>query len=287
MGLIKSALKSVDALAEKVPEVIDLGLKIGSDAYEQQKALIKIPDLKDVYIEEATRVLNELHLLPTFAIAKPNIAYADESENKVTSSEPKFGSRVSPGTAVKVYYLTQEVIEKSKDLLGSALSEFSIPMVIGLNRYEAREDLESLGLRVSEKIETPNLSFANKEDGQVTRVTYPNNQKIGPKLKNGERVWLYYVTDEVILESKSIQIKKEEEKQEAKEKFEKATKDFAKDLSAATIDTTKNLAQNMDKIGKVTKDISKETMDTTKDLAQKLGKQLGKLNIKLHKKEEK
>jgi hypothetical protein len=45
---------------------------------EKQKNLIKIPDLKDVHIDEAFRVLkDELNLTPTPAISNPSIAYAD------------------------------------------------------------------------------------------------------------------------------------------------------------------------------------------------------------------
>lgn len=264
MGLIKTILKSGDALVDKLPEVIDLGMKMGSDAYEQQKALIKIPGLKDVHIDEAVRVLNELHLIPTLAIAKPAIAYAEENENKVMNSEPKFGTRVNPGTPVIVYYLTQEVIEKSKILLETAVTEFKIPMVIGLNVNEAREDLEGLGLRVSEKLDKPSVGFANKEDGQVTRITYPDNQKTGPKLKTGERVWLYYVNDEVILESESLRIKKEKERQELMEKIGKATKDISKGISTGT----------------------KEATAATKGFAKIIRNQIGKIKTKSYKKDE-
>jgi len=259
MGWKTKLLKGGKAVALiMAPEAIELGVKISSEIYEQQKSLIKIPDLKDVHIDEALRVLKELHLIPTLAIAKPSIAYSDENENKVMSSEPKFGTKVNPETAVKVYYVTLEVIDKSKLMLENAIKEFKTPMVIGLNVYEAREDLEGLGLRVSDKLDKPSISYSNKDDGQVTKITYPNNQKIGPKLKTGERVWLYYINDEVILESKSMEAKKEIESQDRK-----------------------------DKVINFTKDISKETVNRTKTLSQNIGKQLGKINIKSPKKEQK
>jgi beta-lactam-binding protein with PASTA domain len=267
MGWTKGLIKGGKVVAQiMVPEVVDLGVKIGAEVYEQQKSLIKIPNLKDVPIDEAIRVLKEeLHLTPTLAVAKPSIAYADDSENIVVSLEPKFGSKVKPGTPIKVYYLTQEVINKSKILLGNAVCEFKVPMVIGLNVYEAREDLENLGVRVAEKLERPSISYINKEDGQVTRITYPNNQKVTSKLKTGERVWLYYVNDEVILESKAMQTKKENEKQEFLDKIGKVTKDISKGISTGTIEAT----------------------EATKGLAQNVGKKIGKIGIKSPIKEEK
>lgn len=249
MGWKKNLLKGSKVVADLfVPEVVNLGAKIGSDIYEQQRSLVKIPDLKDVHIEEAMRMLrDELHLIPTMAIANPNVAYADESDNEVMYSEPRFGSRVNPGAAIKVYYITQEVIEKSKILLKSAVSEFKVPIIIGLNVYEAREDLEELGLRVTEKLENPNISFMNKEDGQVTKITYPNGQKVGSKLKTGDRIFLYYVNDEVILESTALKVKNEKEKQEVIDNIGKVTKDLTRGISSGAKDVSKNLANTLGK----------------------------------------
>lgn len=243
----KVLIKGGKVVAEMIaPDVINLGAKIGTELIEKQKNLVKIPDLKDVNIDEALRVLKEeLKLIPASAVANPNLAYADEGENEVMYSEPRFGSRVNPGTAVKVYYLTQEVITRSKELLGNQVQEFKIPRVIGLNLYEAREDLEGLGLKVTEKLEKPSLGFADKEDGQVTKITYPNDKKTGSTLKTGERVWLYYVNEEVVLESKSIKDKKEKDGQERIEKIEKVTKDISKGIYTGVVDASQNVAKKI------------------------------------------
>lgn len=227
-------------------EAIDISVKIGKEIYEQQKSMVKIPDLKDVHIDEAMRVLkDELHLVPTKAYANPNIAFADESDNEVMYSEPRFGSRVNPGSPIKVYYLNQEVIDKSKVLFNNAVSEFKVPIVVGLNVYEAREDLEKLGLRVADKLETSHHSFANKEDGQVTRVTYPNDKSVGSKLKTGDRVFLYYVNEEIILDSKALKEKSDQDKQEMIDNISKSAKDLTKGLSNGAVDVTKNLVNSL------------------------------------------
>ncbi len=269
--LMDGGTKAVSEFIGK--DAINLGVKIGTEIYEQQKALIKIPDLKDVNIDEAMRILkDELHLIPTMAIANPNIAYADESYKEVMYSEPRFGSRVNPGTAIKVYYVTQEVIDKCKELLKTAVSEFKVPIVVGLNVYEAREDLENLGLRVAEKLENPNLSFINKEDGQVTKLTYPNGQKVGSKMKTGDRVFLYYVNEEVILESKSLKDKSDKDKQEMIDNISKSAKDLTKGISTGAAD--------------ITKGISSGAVDVTKNIAHSFGKQFGKHKVDLEEEKE-
>lgn len=259
--LIKGGTKVVKELVGD--EVIKAGVKIGTEIYEQQKSLVKIPDLKDVHIDEAMRVLkDELHLVPTRAFANPNIAYADESDNEVMYSEPRFGSRINPGSPIKVYYLNQEVIDKSKVLLNNAVSEFKVPIVIGLNVYEARDDLENLGLRVADKLEMPHLNFVNKEDGQVTRVTHPNEKAIGLKLKTGDRVFLYYVNEEVILKSKALKEKSDKDKQEMIDNISKSAKDLTKGISTGAADITKGLSSG--------------AVDVTKNLVNSLGNPFNK-----------
>ena len=241
--LIKGGKEAAKLIA---PDLINLGAKLGTDYIEKQQSLIKIPDLKDVPIDEALRVLkDELNLCPTAAIANPNAAYADESENDVMYSEPRFGSKVNLGTTIKVYYLTQDVIDKSQKLLSTTVQEFKVPIVIGLNIYEAREDLESLGLKVTEKLEKPNLKFVDNEDGQVTRLTYPNNQKVGPKLRTGDRVFLYYVNEEVILESTALKDKKDQDRHEIYDKIGKVTKDVSKSVYNGAVDAPHNIVKNI------------------------------------------
>lgn len=241
------------------PVVLPFVAKIGTEFVDNQKNLVKIPNLKDVHIAEALRVLkDELNLTATSAIANPSLAYADESENEVMYSEPRFGSRVKPGTTVKVYYLTQEVIDKSKKLLENVVQEFKAPRVLGLNICEAREDLENLGLKVTEKLEKPSLKFVNNEDGQVTRVTYPNDKKIGLKLKTGDRVLIYYVNEVVILESVSIKVKKEKDRQEKIDKISRVTKDVSKNICDEAVDAPKKVAE------KIGKSFSKEKLASDK-----------------------
>lgn len=203
-------------------EVVEKALLAGTDVIGKYNSRIKIPDLKDVPIEDAVKNLNELDLLPITAIAQPNVGYSDTYENVVVNSEPKFGKKVDSKTTIKLYYVTNEVISKSIEMEKSMDEEFKLPRVTGLNIYEAREDLEELGLRVTLKLENPNIHHISREDGQVTRVTYPDNKKLASKQKKGERVWLYYVDENVISESANIKEIKIEKTSLRKERIAKA-----------------------------------------------------------------
>lgn len=237
--LLKGGKLAAESLA---PGVLELGAKIGSDFIEKQKSLVKIPDFEDVLIDESLHILkDELNLIPVSVIAQPRLAYADKAIGCVVYSKPRFGSRVDPKTTVKLYYLTQEVIDKSKELSTNKVQEFSIKNIVGCNIYEAREDLECLGLRVSEKLETPNPKYVSLEDGQVTKATYSNDQKIGSKVKTGDRICLYYVNEEIIIASKSIKDKKEQENKEKIDKVEQV----AKEVYLGAIDNAQNIARKI------------------------------------------
>ena len=219
------------------PDLMNFAAKMGNDLLEKQKNLVKIPDLKNVRMDEAFRILvDDLNLIPIPSIAKPSIAYAEERENDVVYSQPRFGSRVSPRTTVKVYYLTQEVVDESKQMLENEVKQFKAPVVVGGNIYEAREDLVELGLKVTQKLEKPNLKYADKEDGQVTRVTYPNHHKIGSKLKTGERICLFYVNEEVIADSKAIKAQKDRNRKEKIEKINEVRNVMSKKIRTGVVD---------------------------------------------------
>lgn len=241
----KALITGGKLVAEQLaPDVVNLAAKVGNEYYEKQKNLIRIPDLKDIHIEEALRVLKEdLGLNPISAIANPSVGFADESINEVMYTEPKFGTKIDPKSTVKVYYLTSEVIEKSKELLSTKIQTFNIPRVIGLNIYDAREDLENLGLKVDMKVEKPRVEFSNYEFGQVTQLTYPNNKKINSKLSTRERVWLYYVTEEVVTESQTLKDFRENENRQRIDKLGQTTANVSKDLINGIVDTTSNVGK--------------------------------------------
>jgi beta-lactam-binding protein with PASTA domain len=247
MGWKKSVISGSKIVAKQLaPDVINLGAKIGVEIIDKQKSLIKIPDLKDVHIDEAVRLMkDELSLVPVPVISKPSLEYIDGSENDVVYSVPRFGSRVNPGSTVKLYYLTQETIEKSIELSASEVKEFKLPILIGVDIYEAKGDLELLGLRVIEKLEKPDPKFIDKEDNQVTRVTYPDDKKIGTKVKTGDRIWLYFVNEQVIEDSKALKEKKGKKKHKKIRKMNTTAKDVTKEDIKGVKEDPENLVNRI------------------------------------------
>ena len=254
--LIKNSGKAATMIVQEVvgKEAIDILVKVGSEIYEQQKLMIKIPDLKDVQIDEAQRILkDDLGLVPTTAIARPKIAYAFEHENEVVYSEPRFGTRVNPGSIVKLYYLTNSIILESKELSLKMKQEVGNPTVIGLNIIEAREDLENIGLRVAQKLENPHEAHINKTEGQVTRLTYSDGKKVGKTTKTGDRIWVYYVDEKVIDNSKKIVIQKEQRNKEVIDKFTKFTKDTTDAIASGSESSKKAIVSSVEQADKASK----------------------------------
>lgn len=155
--------------------------------------------------------------------------------------------------------MTQEVIEKSQKMLTDLVTEFKTPNVVGLNLYEAREDLENFALKVKEKLEKPNVQFVDMEDGQVTRFTYPGDRKIGAKMTTGERVWLHYVSEEVILESKAIKESRDLNRKEKLSKFGQITKNVSRNLIESALDAPLGIANRIGgPFGRVEQDVTNE-----------------------------
>lgn len=220
----------------------DAAKNAGEAIVENQKSLVKIPDLKEVMIDEAFKILAEKYnLTPIKIVAIPAPEFAGLKENTVVSQKPRSGARVSPNTAVKLYYITNDVIEKSKELKANKDVKKYIPKIINLDLIEARQILDSYRLNVTEKLEEPHVKFYKKVVGQVTRITYPNNKNIDKLLKNGDRVIVYYIDEEVLNRSKKL---KEDQDEKNREKI-KATKDSVNNIYVKVLDNNRKLTRKL------------------------------------------
>ncbi|NLM06148.1 MAG: hypothetical protein GX219_04420 [Tissierellia bacterium] len=78
-----------------------------------------------------------------------------------------------------------------------------------MNIEEARSELESLNLVFSEIEESPSISFANMKANKVTRLLLPNGKKIfNNTIKSDQKIWIYYLTQNVIDDSKAMEREK-------------------------------------------------------------------------------
>lgn len=66
------------------------------------------------------------------------------------------------------------------------------------------------------------------EEGQVTRVTYPNDAKNNPKFKSGDRAWVYYVDQAILSESKNLKEQKDTKRKETMTQVESLAKNTYK-----------------------------------------------------------
>lgn len=192
------------------PNLLEFGAKLGTEFIEKQKSLVRIPNLKDVEIENAMKVLNEqIGLTGIATCMKPSIALADENPNCVISSSPKFGSKVEPSSVVKLYYVTEDILEQCRALKNEQTHKLKLPKIVGAQLEESRKDLEDLGLRVTVKLEKAQVKFADYDADQTTRLTYTDGKNFGNTYIQGERICLWYVDSNIIEESRQLKELKE------------------------------------------------------------------------------
>lgn len=58
------------------------------------------------------------------------------------------------------------------------------------------------------------------------------------------------MNDEIISDSKAIQIKRNKDKQDMMDKFGQVTRNLAKGISTGAVNASKNLSRNLGKLGK-------------------------------------
>ncbi len=208
-------------------EVLKKSVELGNDYIAKQKELIKIPDIVDVQLDEAVKVLkDDIGFTPLLATAQPKLEYAQATANVVLYTVPKVGTKIMPKSVVKVYYLTPELLEKSKVLFDTQIKDVKVNTIIGMQMHEGRKELLELGLKVTEKLETANIKLIHKIDGEITRITRAKLDKPEVKFKTGDSIWLYYVDQNVIDESLALKVKRDEEALDKVEKRNQAAKDL-------------------------------------------------------------
>lgn len=102
---------------------IFLGIKNSKDKY------VRVPDVRDLLVSDAEKVLSELGFDVHLILDKPNARYANERVEEVIRVVPDCKKLVK-GSLIKVYYLDNFGLEESKNLAkvnkkkGNILDEF-------------------------------------------------------------------------------------------------------------------------------------------------------------------
>lgn len=173
-------------IGEAVHAVVPLVDKVLEQNYQKKNRLVQLPNVVDMDIVEAQTHLEEQGFVVSKILAKPHQRYAKKQANEVVAMLPKSGN-VEPGTLVKLYYVSQDVIEASDQTV-------SLPNLIGLPLEEAQEHLRELGVKPILIATQAQARYANRQTEIVLDMQpKPNVLKSG--IPKGSFVKLYYLTE--------------------------------------------------------------------------------------------
>ncbi|MBF0777963.1 PASTA domain-containing protein [Streptococcus cuniculi] len=180
-------------IGEAVHAVVPLVDKVLEQNYQKKNRLVRLPNMVDMDIAEAQNHLEELGFVVTRILAKPHQRYANKQAGEVVAMVPKSGN-LEPGTLVKLYYVTPEVIAASDVTI-------SLPNVIGLALEEAQQHLQELGLRTI-AIPVKGQSRHAYQQTETVLDMQPKPNMLVTAVPKGSFVKLYYLTEVGLRESK-------------------------------------------------------------------------------------
>ena len=149
LGGLLGGVSSIDFAGDIIKEAAPMIEKSLDRRYEKKQSLVQLPNVIDIDVDKASSIIEDTGFKVVTLQAKPNVRYANNKNNEVVMTEPKAGP-VDPGSLVKVYYVTEEVIEESNKLkLEQALKV---------------EDLLNTAQAVKKAATSTFMSYINKED---------------------------------------------------------------------------------------------------------------------------
>jgi len=103
-----------------IPGIMD-GIKARElQRQEQRKDWIKVPRVKAADLSETQQVITEAKLRYITIKVKPHRRFCNCKANTVINTFPKAGTSVAPTSIITLYYVTQEIINESKQLVVDA-----------------------------------------------------------------------------------------------------------------------------------------------------------------------
>ncbi|MFM1525334.1 MULTISPECIES: hypothetical protein [Helcococcus] len=124
--IIKMGTNGVKTVSKKIkdnPEIAMETLKVASSAVagvflgikNTKDKYVKVPDVRDLLISDAEKVLSDLGFDVHVILDKPNAKYANERIEEVTKILPN-SKKLVKGSLIKIYYLDEDGVEESKKL---------------------------------------------------------------------------------------------------------------------------------------------------------------------------
>ncbi len=199
-------LKSFDKWANIVPDTTKIiGDTVQAAApildkaldrnYEKEKNRISIPNVLDLDLLEGKELLEKLGFLVTVTLVKPDKKYSTARDNEIVDMIPKSG-RVDKGSVIKLYYVTQEIIDSSN-------LDVPIPNLLGLSITEAREHLKDLGLKPAYELLKAEARWANQQVNTVLDME-PKVSLFSSTVVKGSILKLKYIDEATLEESRKL-----------------------------------------------------------------------------------
>lgn len=228
-GFIK-ALNAVDKIADKLPDtaqavakVVDNTANIVDKAldrqFEAQQQLIDLPNVVHLPLEQGKAHLEMVGFHVLSVLAKPDKKWLDKRPDEIVQMEPKPG-KFKPGTLVKLYYVTDDIIEQSD---GNA----ELPILKGMFLTEAITLAEKKGFEAAKVLAKAKPEFAKEKPGLVIDSD-PKPNLLNKVAKTGTTIRIIYLDETVIAESLELLHQQEAKKQEFQQNIDKGLKDAQK-----------------------------------------------------------
>ena len=214
-GVLFNVLQVIPDTVQVAEKIVDAAVPLVDKAMDRHHAhkqsLLKLPDVRDMQAEEAKSYLENLGFQVVLLLAKPSRKWSRERPGEVVAMKPASGQHL-PGSLVKLYYMTPEVLEASQqaqDLMN----------VLGLDLSQAQQILEQAGFHVSTLPLKGSKTLAHKAPNQVLSMEPRPN--LLTKSKKGSLIKLYYLDEEGILTSQALLKQDKENKDQIKKNLEK------------------------------------------------------------------
>ena len=195
-GPVKAILGSLVAgeLSKSVGPVIKDAVE---DYQEQQKHLVRIPDVQAAGLNEAKDFLQSKGFYVTEKLVQPSKSLKNKTPGDIIKLSPKAGTKVEPGSMVVIYYVDQAVIEASQDITIELMDVEGMPLDRAVKHLQAR------GFQVEICPLNPSRKYQHHQANTVVRMS--PKPSMFKKAVSGETVIkLYTLTPEVIAKSQSL-----------------------------------------------------------------------------------
>jgi len=110
-------LVSAAGIASATPILAHAAVEVLTDIREEHKTWIEVPCIIGADINVAQNTLSNVNLNHSLTSVRPKQEYSDYPADTVVSISHNEKSKVDPSTTITLYYITQNIIDESKQLV--------------------------------------------------------------------------------------------------------------------------------------------------------------------------